>query len=86
MSYNSKYTGAEVATILDSVAGKQEAISDLDTIREGAYKGATALQTEQYKGTIVAENTNDVVDDPDIEYATKIYVDNAIIGAINSSY
>ena len=45
MSYNSKYTGQQVETLLDSIAGKQEAISDLDTIRGGALKGATALQS-----------------------------------------
>lgn len=34
--------------------GKQDEITDLDTIRSGAEKGATALQsyTEQYKGTV----------------------------------
>ena len=45
MSYNSKRTGAEVEAILDSVGGKQDAISDLETIRSGASKGATALQS-----------------------------------------
>ena len=63
--------------------------SDLaSTIQTSLGKADTALQsyTEQYKGTIVAESTNDVVDDPDIEYATKAYVDNAIISAINNSY
>ena len=44
MSYNSKYTGAEVEGILDSVGGKQDAISDLDAIRSGANKGTTAYQ------------------------------------------
>ena len=41
MSYNSKYTGAEVEALLDSANGKQEKIEDLDTIREGAAAGAT---------------------------------------------
>lgn len=45
MSYNSKYTGAQVEEILDSVGGKQDAIADLDAIRSGAEKGATALQS-----------------------------------------
>ena len=40
--------------------GKQDAISDLDTIRAGAAKGATALQsyTEQYKGTVTSVKIN----------------------------
>lgn len=42
--FNSKYTGEEVENILDSVGSKQDAISDLQTIREGAAKGATAVQ------------------------------------------
>lgn len=43
--YNSKYTGAEVEEILDSVQDKQDKIADLEAIREGASKGATALQS-----------------------------------------
>lgn len=45
MAYNSKYTGAEVEAKLDAIDGKQDAIADLDTIRAGASKGATALQS-----------------------------------------
>ncbi len=52
MSYNSKYKSSEIEEILDSVGGKQEAIEDLDAIRAGAAAGATALQSEQYKGTV----------------------------------
>lgn len=38
----------------------QESISDLDTIRQGASKGATALQsyTEQYRGTVIGVKVN----------------------------
>lgn len=62
MDYNSTYKGAEVQDILDSVAGKQDAIPDLETIRRGAAKGATALQsyTEQYKGTVTGVQINGV--------------------------
>lgn len=42
--FNSKHTGEEVENILDSVGSKQDAISDLQTIREGAAKGATSVQ------------------------------------------
>ena len=45
MSYNSKYTGAEVEALLDAANGKQDKIEDLDAIRSGAAKGATALQS-----------------------------------------
>ena len=50
-------------------------------------KADTALQsyTEQYKGTVTAVETGEEIDDT-IEFATKSYVDNAIIGAINNSY
>lgn len=44
----------------DELAQKQDAISDLETIRQGAAKGATALQsyTEQYKGTVTSIKIN----------------------------
>lgn len=45
MSYNSKYTGAEVEALLDAANGKQDKIEDLDAIRAGAEAGATALQS-----------------------------------------
>jgi hypothetical protein len=45
MSYNSKYKSSKIEEILDSVGGKQDAIADLDAIRSGAEKGATALQS-----------------------------------------
>ena len=44
MAYNSKYTGAEVENLLGKIDNKQDTISDLDEIRSGAAKGATALQ------------------------------------------
>ena len=44
----------------DELAQKQDTISDLETIRQGATKGATALQsyTEQYKGTVTSVKIN----------------------------
>lgn len=45
---------------------KQDVISDLANIREGATKGATAIQEEQYKGTIAAVDTDESVDEPNI--------------------
>ena len=35
---------------------------------------------------VAAVESGDVVDDVVLDYATKEYVDNAIIGAINNSY
>lgn len=58
MSYNSKYKSSKIEEILDSVEGKQDEIEDLDAIRSGAAKGATALQSEQYKGTITGVSAN----------------------------
>lgn len=58
MAYNSKYTGAQVEAQLDKVDGKQDIISDLATIRSGAALGATALQTETYKGTVTGIKMN----------------------------
>lgn len=42
-----------IASIEQQIAAKQDKISDLETIRQGASKGATALQsyTEKYTGT-----------------------------------
>lgn len=55
MSYRSKYTGAMLDAALDlartalqehqDISGKQDKIEDLQAIREGAAKGATALQS-----------------------------------------
>lgn len=45
IDFDSKYTGEEVESLLDAVGGKQDAIEDLAAIREGASKGATALQS-----------------------------------------
>ena len=52
--------------ILNNIAEKQDIISDLDTIRQGAAKGATALQsyTEQYKGTVTGVKINGETKNP----------------------
>lgn len=44
MDFNSKYKSSKIEEILDSVGGKQDAITDLEEIRQGAAKGATAIQ------------------------------------------
>lgn len=81
----------EVGLALES---KQNSIHDLQTIREGAAKGATALQEETYKGTVTAVKINGETKNPsdgivdlgevsggsaDLKgYATEEYVDNAV--------
>lgn len=49
-----------IASIELQIADKQDKITDLDTIRSGAAKGATALQsyTEKYTGTITGITMN----------------------------
>ena len=49
-----------IASIEQQIASKQDKITDLETIRSGAAKGATALQsyTEKYTGTITGIKMN----------------------------
>jgi hypothetical protein len=49
-----------IASIEQQIATKQDKITDLETIRSGAAKGATALQsyTEKYTGTITGIKMN----------------------------
>ena len=64
--YKSRYTGEEIDALLDKAENAQERIPDLEDIRDGATKGATALQSvpEEYiteeeldaKGYAVARN------------------------------
>lgn len=56
MDFNSKYKSSEIEGILDSVGDKQDAITDLEEIRQGAAKGATALQEHQPLKTINGES------------------------------
>lgn len=60
MSYQSKYTGAQVEDALDKaktavqpeeLKNKQDVIADLDAIRSGAAKGATAVQDINHLAT-----------------------------------
>lgn len=80
-------TQKEVESVLKVANSKQDAINDLDTIREGARKGATALQEHQPLKTI---NGQSIVGEGDVTitggggsadltgYATEEYVDNAV--------
>ena len=58
---------ADIVDVLNqSISSKQDIISDIETIRQGAAKGATALQsyTEQYKGTVTGVKVNGTTKNP----------------------
>lgn len=66
MAYNSKYTGQQVEDVLDSVGNKQDKITDLKTIREGASKGATAVQPSSLASVATSGSYNDLTNKPTI--------------------
>jgi hypothetical protein len=86
MGYNSKYTGSEVETLLEKagtaiqehqdISGKQDVISDLAAIRDGASKGATALQGVPSEYVTETELTNK-------GYATTSSVNTALEGKVD---
>lgn len=90
MNGESKGTGGvvdlgNVITEHQDIGGKQDKISDLETIREGASLGKTALQsyTEQYRGTVATVDTSDAVDEPDVPQVTENAVStNRIIACV----
>ena len=69
-----KNTDGDVVTFRDdkyyqevisgAVSSKQDKINDLATIRSGAALGATALQTETYKGTVTGVKINGTTKTP----------------------
>ena len=76
MDYNSKYKSSEIEAILDSVEGKQDVINDLEDIRQGAAKGATAIQDVSGKAdkaslakVATSGNYNDLSNKPTIPSA-----------------
>jgi hypothetical protein len=71
--------------VKDEIKGKQDTITDLEDIREGSALGMTALQEEQFKGTISAVDTNDSVDEPEIDYETKSELEDALAQAITNT-
>lgn len=86
MSYNSKYTGEQVESLLEKagtaiqehqdISGKQDVISDLAAIRDGASKGATALQSVPSEYVTETELTNK-------GYATTSSVNTALGGKVD---
>ena len=74
-----------LATV-EQLDAKQDVIDDLDTIRSGAAKGATALQsyTEKYTGTYT--KPSDGIPESDLASAVQTSLDkakNAFIGTVN---
>lgn len=86
MSYNSKYTGEQVEFLLEKagtaiqehqdISGKQDVINDLAAIRNGASKGATALQSVPSEYVTETELTNK-------GYATTSSVNTALGGKVD---
>lgn len=76
-----------IASIEQQIADKQDKINDLGSIREGAAKGATAIQEHQQLKTINGESivgSGDISINIDLdEYATKAYV-NELIGDLDA--
>lgn len=66
--YESRYTGKEIDERLGKVDEKQDTITDLEDIRSGAQKGATAIQKVKVNGEEKAP-TDGVVDLGNIEGA-----------------
>lgn len=75
--------GMRVA-IYNLLISKQDTIDDLDAIREGAGKGATAVQRVKVNGKEVAPS-NGVVNLGTVDYPTKKEVDSAIALAITTT-
>ena len=55
-----------IASIEQQIAGKQATITDLATIREGASKGATAVQPSSLSSVATSGSYNDLQDKPTI--------------------
>ena len=71
----------------DELTQKQDTINDLETIRQGAAKGATALQsyTEQYKGTVTGVNINGTTNNPSSGIVDLGYINKQLTTSTSSS-
>ena len=77
-----------IASIETQIAAKQATISDLDTIRAGAALGATALQSETYKGTVTGVKINNTTKNPSngvVDLGTVITAHQDISGKADKS-
>lgn len=88
---NSPSSGVvDLGTVITShqdISGKQDAITDLETIRQGAAKGATALQsyTEQYKGTVTGVTINGKTKNPSSGVVDLGYINKQLSTSTSSS-
>ena len=75
------------STLEDLVDVKQDKIDDLDEIRAGAAKGATALQsyTEQYKGTVTGVKINGTTKNPSSGVVDLGYISKQLSTSTSSS-
>ena len=75
------------STLEDLVEVKQDKIDDLDEIRAGAAKGATALQsyTEQYKGTVTGVRINGTTKNPSSGVVDLGYINKQLSTSTSSS-
>ena len=80
-------TVASKSYVNDELSQKQEVINDLETIRQGAAKGATALQsyTEQYKGTVTGVKINGTTKNPSSGVVNLGYINKQLITSTSSS-
>jgi hypothetical protein len=79
---------ADIVDVLNqSISNKQNAITDLETIRQGAAKGATALQsyTEQYKGTVTGVKINGETKNPSSGVIDLGYINKQLSASTSSS-
>lgn len=79
---------ADIVDVLNqSISNKQDAITDLETIRQGAAKGATALQsyTEQYKGTVTGVKINGSTKNPSSGVVDLGYINKQLSTTTSSS-
>ena len=75
------------STIDKKITDKQDAITDLESIRQGAAKGATALQsyTEQYKGTVTGVKINGETKNPSSGVVDLGYINKQLSTSTSSS-
>ena len=79
---------ADIVDVLNqSISSKQDVIADLETIRQGAAKGATALQsyTEQYKGTVTSIKIDGISKTPSSGEVDLGYINKKLTTSTSSS-
>ena len=67
-----------IASIEQQIAGKQATITDLATIRDGASKGATAVQPSSLASVATSGSYNDLSDSPWQHVGKSLYSDRSV--------